>query len=254
MQKTYRLIIAYDGTDFHGWQEQSTARTIVSALKNSFFAVFQKEVNILGASRTDSGVHAAGQVARIITDLDIDLQKMITAWNYRLTRGIKILAASIDSDSFNPRSNVKQKTYTYRIFTQFPDPTISRFGWLYPWIEHVDFETFKTVLALYQGTHDFTSFCKFQEKVSPVKTIDSIEVAVESESPSWLVTIKGPSFAHYQIRRMIGYALDASRKPKAAIALIKKLLTNPCHEQPYLKAAASGLTLQKIEYHDEQTH
>jgi tRNA pseudouridine(38-40) synthase len=125
---------------------------------------------------------------------------------------------------------------------------------LYPWIEHVDFETFKTVLALYQGTHDFTSFCKFQEKVSPIKTIDSIAVDVESERSSWLVTIKGPAFAHYQIRRMIGYALDASRNSKTAIALIKKLLTNPCHEQPYLKAAASGLTLQKIEYHDEQTN
>jgi tRNA pseudouridine38-40 synthase len=247
----YKIIVSYDGTDFHGWQEQATSWTIVSTLKMTFLSVFKKKIFLLGASRTDAGVHAQQQVALLKTELLIDPQKLVAAWNFRLPASIKVVDASPVDYSFNPRSKVKEKTYHYRLFTQMPDPFVGRFGWLYPWMHQVDLKIFEQVLQLYVGTYDFASFCKRQDEVSTIRTVRSIQVFHEKLDSSLLIEIKGPSFAHYQIRRMIGYALDASRHPKTALERISDLLQNPCHEQPLTKAAASGLTLFKIEYENE---
>ncbi|MBL4587884.1 tRNA pseudouridine synthase A, partial [Candidatus Babeliales bacterium] len=204
--QTYKLIIAYDGTKYYGWQKQDGGNAFIwiggvaDTLIRSFKKVFLKEISILGASRTDKGVHAHGQVARIRTILDLDPTKIMTAWNYHLPSDITIKSASKAADLFNPRKDVKQKTYTYRLFTEYPDPFIGRFGWLYPFIKAVDINTLKKVLALYVGKHDFSSFCRYQEAKSPIKIIDSIEFVYEKTStPSYLITIKGPSFAHHQI-------------------------------------------------------
>lgn len=255
--QTYKLIIAYDGTKYYGWQKQDGGNAFIwiggvaDRLIRSFKNVFHKEISILGASRTDKGVHAQEQVARLRTRLDLDPTTIMRAWNYHLPSDITIKSVSKAPELFNPRKDVKQKTYTYRLFTEYPDPFIGRFGWLYPFIKKVNIDTLKEVLALYVGKHDFSSFCRYQEAISPIKTIDSIELIHEkASSPSLLITIKGPSFAHHQIRRMIGYALDVSRNRATALQTIQSLLDNPCHEQNLTKAGASGLTLQHIEYKD----
>lgn len=249
MKHTYKLIIAYDGTDFHGWQEQIGQETIISALQRAFFTVFKKTVNIVGASRTDAGVHALGQVARIKTDLDLDPIVMMTAWNYRLPSGIRIRHAERVESTFNPRTNVLQKTYHYTLFSEHPDPFIARFGWLYNWFSSVDLPTLEKVLQLYKGTHDFTSFFKRQDDdVSPIRSVDEIYLEKIPETTMYRIVVKGESFLQYQIRRMVGYALDASRHPKTAIETIQKMLDNPHHEQTLMKAGASGLCLREIIY------
>ena len=106
----YRLVIAYDGTDYCGWQEQKNRLSIAQSLKKTFNVVFFKEVSILGASRTDAGVHALGQVALCKTDLDIPTQKMKLAWNNSLPSDIVIRSLQKKQLSFHPYYNVQQKT------------------------------------------------------------------------------------------------------------------------------------------------
>lgn len=109
MQK-YKIIVAYDGTDFHGWQIQPRDITVTSCLQKTYKHVFGQEISVFGASRTDSGVHALGQVAQFHTDLDIPEEKMREAWNRSLPSSIVIRSLQKVSQDFHPCANVLQKT------------------------------------------------------------------------------------------------------------------------------------------------
>jgi tRNA pseudouridine38-40 synthase len=249
----YTIIVAYDGTDFHGWQIQPEAITITSALQAAWSSLFctQDVLPILGASRTDAGVHALGQVARFHAELpaEMGLEKLRHAWNARLPRSIHIRSITPSTDRFHPCGNVLQKTYNYVLFLKRPLPFVARYGWQYRFINQVDFPTFEKTLTLYQGTHDFASFCKVEDNdKSTIRTIDSISCTNMKRWGAVMVTIKGPSFVRFQIRRMVGYALDASRKPLYAVDHIKDLLQNPNPEQTLVKADGQGLCLRKIVY------
>ncbi|HEB41881.1 MAG TPA: tRNA pseudouridine(38-40) synthase TruA, partial [Candidatus Dependentiae bacterium] len=113
----YKLVIAYDGTDYCGWQEQKDKPSITSVLKKTFNSVFGKEISIVGASRTDAGVHALGQVALGRTDLvAIPAERLQRAWNNVLPAHIVIRSLDQAVPSFHPFYNVEQKTYHYHFF------------------------------------------------------------------------------------------------------------------------------------------
>ena len=113
----YKIIVAYDGTDFFGWQEQKEFVSVASALKKSFAATFNRTIKITGASRTDAGVHALGQVAAFSTDLVISPYHLQRAWNHALPASVSIQNLSIVSDDYSPQHDVVQKTYKYTFFT-----------------------------------------------------------------------------------------------------------------------------------------
>lgn len=250
--KLYRAIIAYDGTDFFGWQIQPQAITITACLQETFFKVFQRPVIITGASRTDTGVHALGQVATFSTDLNLSPATIKKAWNNRLPKSILIRDLHEIHADFNPQKNVRQKTYYYHLFLKKQSPFIARFGWLYEFINHVDFEKFAQALALYEGEHDFASFCKIEDKEkSTIRTIDSITLTKIPHYGMLRVTIKGKSFLRFQIRRMIGYALDLARRKDLPVSYLKGIRDNPNAQQILLKADGCGLCLRKVIYHDE---
>ena len=104
--KFYKLEISYDGTDYFGWQEQKDQITISGTLKKSFLRTFNKNISILGASRTDAGVHASGQIAKINTDLSIDPNRLLSVWNSVLPKDILIKSIDLIDNSFNPLKNV----------------------------------------------------------------------------------------------------------------------------------------------------
>ena len=129
--KKYKILVAYDGTDFYGWQVQAGHPTIAGVLQDRFKDVFGKEIVIAGASRTDAGVHALGQTAAFTIDLNIAPQDLLNAWQNILPESI--LLRSIDEVplDWNPRHNVKQKTYYYHFFQERPLPMGSRYGYYY---------------------------------------------------------------------------------------------------------------------------
>ena len=126
---TYKIVIAYDGTDFYGWQIQPDRLSVTNVLVNTFFTVFGRSIKITGASRTDAGVHALGQVASFSTDLNIDPKRMAHAWTGLLPTSILIRKIEVVKQTFNPRAFVKQKTYYYHFFLRRPLPFIYPYGY-----------------------------------------------------------------------------------------------------------------------------
>lgn len=251
MQK-FKIIIAYDGTDFSGWAVQPYKITIASTLEKTFYKIFNQEITILGASRTDAGVHAFGQVAQFHAELSIPNEAIKKAWNDLLPSGIHIRSLERVGPDFNPCRNVKQKTYYYVLFLKKPLPFVARFGWHYQFIHFVDLEKFYACLQLYVGEHDFASFCKVEdEKKSTIRRIDSISVKKLDRWSALLICIKGKSFLHFQIRRMIGYALDVARRKDLTIDYLQSVIDSKNPQQTLLKAEGKGLCLRKVIYHDK---
>lgn len=246
----FKILLAYDGTDFCGWQKQTNVITVSSVVEKSFYDVFGQNISLIGSSRTDSGVHALGQVAIFrCENLNIANEVIRLAWNSHLPGSIFIRELSQVNDDFHPCFNVLQKTYYYHLFLQRPLPFVARYGWQYKFMNKVDIEQFYKALQLYVGEHDFASFCKIEEEgKNTVRRIDSIEIEKIARVGALRVVIKGPGFLHFQIRRLIGYALDVVRRPDLSLDYLKSLLINPDPKQTLTKAEGCGLCLRKVVY------
>lgn len=243
---TYKLTIAYDGTDYQGWQSQPHGNTIIDMLQKRFYRVFRKHIFMLGASRTDAGVHAFGQVALVRVDLNLSAEYLHKVWNDNLPASIVIRELIDAPKEFHPHLHVYEKTYRYRLFTARPMPDQARYGWHCQFMKSFDQAVFIDALSLYIGTHDFRSFCKLDEDKDTIRNVRCIEV---KEHEGYLdVIIRGKSFLRYQIRRMIGSAVDVARRKDLSIDTIRYMLEQPKPQQSLLKAKAGGLSLMSIEY------
>lgn len=246
--RKYRIVIAYDGTDFHGWQIQPTDISVASTLQRVFKRVFGEKISVVGASRTDAGVHALGQVAHFYSSVPVDLERMLTAWNASLPSSIVIRSLVQVSDDFHACFDVVQKTYYYHLFFKRPLPFMARFGWHYGFIHQVDLDKFKQGLQIFVGEHDFTAFCKLEGDKSPIRTIDSISTEFVPRLGVLRVVIKGKSFLRYQIRRIIGYTLDVARRPELPVHYLAEVLQSKNPQQNLFQADGKGLCLRKIIY------
>lgn len=245
--KTYKLIVAYDGSNYFGWQDQSHKPSIANALNHAFKKVFKREIKVLGASRTDAGVHALGQVVRITTDLNIPAEKLQWAWNNSLPADISIRSLEERKDPFNPFCNVKQKIYYYHFFTERPLPFLQRYGYFYPY--PLDIELLKKALQIFVGTHDFASFRSSEDlRENTIRTIDSISLDYLPRYKAYRITVKGQKFLRHMIRRIVGASLHVATKDNSALLLLQKIMDacNPAHTFP--NAPAQGLMLYKIIY------
>ncbi len=242
---TYKIIVSYDGTDYQGWQEQDNGPTIVGTLQDRFCEVFGREITVLGASRTDAGVHAFGQVAIFKTDLLLDGAVMKRAWNNSLPAAVTVRELELVADDFNPHHGVLEKTYEYRFCLQRPLVYDHRYTWYYRW--PVDIDKLRDVLQVFVGEHDFRSFCTGNDLKSTVRTVHSIDVIKNGEQ-SYKIIFKAPGFLRYMIRRMTGAALEVASRPFLTADATKVVLKacNPSHALPC--APALGLTLVNIEY------
>lgn len=242
----YKIVVAYDGTQYHGWQYQPDAVTVVSVLQDHFFAVFKQKISISGASRTDAGVHALGQVASFALSIKIAPETLKFAWNNSLPNDILIRDISIVADDFNPRHNVLCKTYHYYFFIDRPLPLVQHRGWYFS--HTVDMSLLQQALQLFVGTHDFRSFCTGYDMHSTVRTINSIHLEYDEPMQAYKIVVKGPGFLRYMIRRIVGASLAVASKDQFScediiVALAKK---DPAQTLP--NSPAKGLVLYEIEY------
>lgn len=247
--KTYKLTIAYDGTSYFGWQVQEHKPSIAKALNNAFKKVFKKDIKVLGASRTDAGVHALGQVARIKTDLAMPAEKLQWAWNNALPADISIYSLAQVEDTFNPFCNVAQKIYYYHFFIERPSPFIQRYGYFYPY--PLDLELLRTALQVFVGTHDFASFRSSEDqRENTIRTIDAITLDYLPRYKAYRISVIGQKFLRHMIRRIVGASLHVATKGENALLGLKKIIDarNPAHTLP--NAPAQGLILRKIIYNN----
>lgn len=247
--KRYKLIISYDGTEYQGWQMQTKDKpTIAGTLAKTFTYVFGAQVSILGASRTDAGVHALGQVVRIRTELNIPAEKIMFAWDNALPPDIVIDSLEVAPEGFHPFYNVVQKTYWYHFFLHRPLPFFTRYGYYFRY--PVDLDKLQKALNVFVGTQDFRSFASSDdESPNTVRTIESITVEPVQEINGYRIVVHGPSFLRYMIRRIVGAALEvASRKQLSVDCLVQALAEKDPHQPLLPTAPAKGLLLHDIKY------
>ncbi len=242
--KQYKLIIAYDGTDFSGWQIQKNGQSIANLIERTFEGIFKKEIHLIGASRTDAGVHAFGQVATFFTDLAVDSCTIQRALNDNMPARVRIRSCKQVPHSFHPRFDVIEKVYHYMLLRDEPQPWQARYGYFH---EHqVDVELLQKAVGLFIGTHDFRSFCTGKEYTSTVRRIDSIEI-LQDDSGATRLTFRAKGFLRYMIRRIVGACIDvASGKMVLDDLLLALEQKNP--NQRFMMAPPHGLMLYQINY------
>ena len=249
MMHSYKLIISYDGTDYCGWQWQTNGVSINSVMRSTFSRVFGQDDDsflLVGASRTDAGVHAHCQVARLRTSLLLQPERLKKVWNDVLPSSIIITHVEIIDSAFHPQHNVAYKVYEYTFFTERPCFRIQRFGWYLH--KTVDLERVGQALQLFVGEHDFAAFCRNPEDRSTVLTIDSIDLLACAQTGQWKVRVTGKSFLRHMIRRIVGACLWYGMYKETPLSAITDALYHQKLVQTLPTAPAKGLCLQEIRY------
>lgn len=243
--KRVKLIVAYDGTNYCGWQVQPNGITIESVLNHHLTELLGEEIHVIGASRTDSGVHADGNVAVFDTQARMPAEKISYALNTRLPQDIRIQDSCEVPSDFHPRFQQTVKTYEYRICNRrFPDPCSRLYALFYYW--DLDVEKMRQAAAYLVGEHDFTSFCTKKEEVTNcVRTIYSLEV--EKNGDFITLRIRGNGFLYNMVRIITGTLLRVGGgqiEPEQILQILEAKDRGAAAET----APAHGLRLVKIEY------
>lgn len=245
--KRVKIIVAYDGTNYCGWQVQPNGITIESVLNHHLSELLGEEIHVIGASRTDSGVHADGNVAVFDTSARMPAERISYALNTRLPQDIRIQDSCEVPSDFHPRFQRTVKTYEYRICSRkFPDPCSRLYSLFYYW--ELDVEQMKKAAAYLVGEHDFTSFCTKKEEVTNcVRTIYSLDI--EKTGDQIVIRIRGNGFLYNMVRIITGTLLRVGGgliKPEQ----ISEILAAQDRSAAAETAPAHGLKLVKIEYPD----
>lgn len=212
----FKLKIAYDGTDFHGWQMQGDKPTIQGEIVNVLQRVTQEKIFLHGAGRTDAGVHALGQVASFKTQSALGAQEFQRALNALLPPAIRIVGAEEVGPDFHARWSALRKTYRYRLYRgKVVPPALWRYVLHYPF--PLDEDAMRDATARFVGMHDFTAFAasadsEDEERVrSTEREIYSTELARTPDNEELAFTVSGRSFLRYMVRKMVGTLLDVGR-------------------------------------------
>ena len=243
--KRVMLRVAYDGTDYCGWQLQPGKPTIESVLNEALTALLGKKITVIGASRTDSGVHSLGNVAVFDTDTRIPAEKICYALNQRLPDDIVIQESGEVSPDFHPRYCDSRKTYEYRILNRtFPLPTERRDS--YFCYRKLDVEAMREAAQYLVGTHDFASFCAAHAQTeTTVRTVYAC--TVEKTGDMICIRVTGAGFLYNMVRIIAGTLLevgDGARQPRD----MQTILTACSRSAAGPTAPAHGLTMMGIEF------
>ncbi len=241
----YRASIAYDGTEFHGWQWQKGQRTIQGELQEALSKLDVEPVIVHGAGRTDAGAHAEGQVASFRLTRDRKEDEIRRAVNANLPETIRLFDVQVADDSFHARFDARRKTYNYQIdLSEVANPLLARYAWHYPF--DIDLERLRSDANLLVGTHDFSAFTVTDcDPVSRVRTLTSVGAEASGSLLSmWFI---GDGFLRGMVRTMVAALLDANRGRLAA-GSITALLEGGDRRLCGAAAPAKGLTLMKVEY------
>ena len=244
-KKRVRLIVAYDGTNYHGWQVQKNGITIESELNRCLTELLQEPIEVIGASRTDAGVHAMGNVAVFDTCSRMPAEKISYALNQRLPEDIRIQKSEeVDAD-WHPRYCDSRKTYEYRIYRgEFPMP-LKRLYALHIYY-NVDLEKMREAAKYFVGEHDFKSFCQVGAQVkSTVRTV--YDVSIIEEGADLVIRVTGGGFLYNMVRIMAGTLLEVG-KGKIEPGQIPEIIQAKDREAAGSTAPAHGLTLIKYEF------
>jgi tRNA pseudouridine38-40 synthase len=243
--RNLKLTIAYDGTEYHGWQSQPGLATIQGEMETALAKLFNHEVSVNGSGRTDAGVHACGQVANVQTLRTMPAGSVLKGSNGLLPEGIRVLSVEDVADDFHARLSACSKTYEYRIWRRpIVSPFLCRYVYKYPYAMNAS--AIDDAGRRLLGTHDFTSFCAKDTVIeNRVRTIFDIDWRRSDET--WIFSIKGSGFLQRMVRTIVGTLLDIGQD-RLQPECIPAILDAKDRSRAGPSAPAKGLHLIRVEY------
>ena len=246
MSRRLRLIVAYDGAPFAGWQSQPHRNTIQDYLERAFERVTGRPVRVHGAGRTDAGVHALAQCAHVDVNKALAPARWMEALNALLPPAIRVLRCRYVSNNFHARLSAKGKVYRYRIWCV---PVLPPFEYRRAWhiARPLNLKLLKTAAKQFVGTHDFAGFAANRGKAeeSTIRTIYSVRV--RQNGPCLTIEFDGSGFLYKMVRLMVG-SLVKSALGKMRIEDVKARLDCGHIGSARLTASAEGLFLVRVRY------
>ena len=243
--KRIGIVVAYDGTNYAGWQIQPNGVTIQGVLDETLSRLLGEKIHVMGASRTDAGVHSLGNVAVFDTDTRIPGEKISYALNQFLPEDIRIQLSEEVEPDFHPRYCDSEKTYQYRILNRrFPVPTERLYSYFYHY--KLDVALMQEATSYLIGQHDFASFCGAGAQVrSTIRTITAMEVWRDGDIIT--IQVQGTGFLYNMVRIIAGTLIEIGNGQYPP-ETIKTILDARSREAAGPTAPAHGLTLVGISY------
>ncbi|HEX6042955.1 MAG TPA: tRNA pseudouridine(38-40) synthase TruA [Pyrinomonadaceae bacterium] len=249
--ENYKLLLQYDGTDFHGWQIQENLRTVQGELTAALSLIDGRTVNVHGSGRTDAGVHAEGQVASVEIEREITPEKLRSAINGNVGKDLRVLAAEVVDAEFHARYSAIEKTYVYRIVNA---PVISPFWSRYAHQEarKLDVRRMRSAAELFLGRHDWTAFSATQSDVEDrVRTIMLVDIddRFDGRARDSILEIRvtADGFLRYMVRAIAGTLMAVGRNELDNESIVEAISTGR-RPLPATTAPANGLTLVSVRY------
>jgi tRNA pseudouridine38-40 synthase len=243
--RNLKLTLAYDGTEFHGWQIQPALRTVQGELQEALQKLFNHDVNVTGSGRTDAGVHAHGQVANVQTIRVMDTDAVLRGANALLSDEVRVMAVEEVDLDFHARRSARSKTYEYHLWRE---PIVSPFHcrYVYAFRYPLDDVAMDAGTSYFLGTHDFTSFCSAATEIE-----DRIRIIFDAgwqrSDSTWVFRISGNGFLQYMVRTIAGTLIQIGQgrlKPEQLPAIFEaqdRRLAGP-------SLPPHGLHLVQVEY------
>ena len=249
--RNLKLILAYDGSEFAGWQVQPDAVSVQGTLASAIGRITGEKVLPQGSGRTDAGVHALAQVATFATESSVPAANFVKALNDILPASVRVLEAQEAAPDFHARKSARGKTYRYRIYRAaiYP-PFLARYLWHYPF--PLDELAMVRAAGLVEGEHDFTSFAAVDPERGregmPVSNLREIfSSSWERQGDEFVYTVRGSGFLHHMVRNLVGTFILVGKGTLRA-GDVTRILQARNRSAAGATAPASGLYLVNVEY------
>jgi tRNA pseudouridine38-40 synthase len=240
-----KIIVKYDGTNYHGWQIQPRGRTIQGELTRVLSLLDHRALTVHGAGRTDSGVHAEGQVASFMLERDFEPERLRDAINGNLDPDIRVSAVHVVDGAFHARYSAVQKTYKYQIYTGAVASPFS-YRYCYHFRGRLNVATMREAAGLLRGRHDFSAFTvSDSEAADHIRELRSLDL--DQSADVLIVTATADGFLKYMVRTIVGTLIDVGRGRQDAPGLVRALETGD-RSLAGPTAPPSGLTLFRVDY------
>lgn len=245
----YAILLAYDGTDYGGWQIQKNSITVQEKVEEAAFKIFGKKTSVTASGRTDSGVHAAGQVCHFDAETTIPAEKLADVFNRYLPQDIAVLRSSAAPVNFDANRSAKKKTYTYRFYlSDRRNPLKDRFS---VWVKNsVDMSKLRHISGAFVGKHDFKAYCKSGSQVkTTVREVYSVDVSEHADEYSLNaeISVCGGGFLYNMVRTIAGTVINFAEGSLTEEEIARSLAEGD-REAVGRTMPAKGLTLEKVDY------
>ena len=241
--KNYKIVLAYDGTDFSGWQRQPDGRTVQGVVEEALRRITQKKTVVHGAGRTDAGVHALGQTASFRGAFKLADDVLLRALNAVLPADVRIFSLEEAPAGFHARKSARSKLYRFRIVHAPQASPLDRryvLHWPYP----LDLRAMREAARMFVRTDDFTAFSSNRDR-SPVRTVRRSEL--RKTGPEIVYSIEAEGFLRYMVRTIVGTLIEVGRG-RIPPAQVEEIFRRRDRTLAGPTAAAKGLTLVRVDY------